>query len=111
MCAFPVLRAGRWNGWYQYHGNAYRFQVWLVVYPDGTVSGKGFDDDISEWNNGDFAIKGRWESQTSTVKLIKNYVGGHSLDYEGILAFNSMISGRWSHEKYSDTFLLAFDTG
>ena len=86
----------RWTGWWEQRGLGRRMMRNLVLNlaADGTVTGGG-DDCI-----GPFSFKGHFLPD-GTVSLVKQYVGRHSVSYQGHNSGEGIfgtwnISGLWT---------------
>jgi hypothetical protein len=74
----PRFPSGRWTGfWLQRHFLGRQWMSLNLMFCDGIVRGEGTD------RVGDFTMAGTYDLKTGGCRLVKAYVGAHSLDYQG----------------------------
>ena len=83
------IPSGRWHGFYVYRHSPARHRMDLTLeFRGGVISGDGIDD-IAR-----FYIRGRYEEDTLRCRWTKQYLGMHSVFYEGAFDLGS-IWGLW----------------
>lgn len=85
--ADPRFPSGRWAGWWEQSGRRATMQLHLS-FSRGRIFGEGRD------SIGDFTMNGSYNTASGAADLLKTYLGGHDVDYEGASAERS-IRGIW----------------
>ncbi|XP_056016178.1 uncharacterized protein LOC125675541 [Ostrea edulis] len=79
--SFMTAQSGFWSGYYTQSDIRYPFSIQLFLGNfDGSVKGEGTD------NIGNFMINGSWRKLDGSVKFTKQYIGAHSVVYDGLLS-------------------------
>ena len=82
--------SGRWRGYWEAAGWGRRPMQLTLRLGDGLIDGEG-DDCI-----GPFTFQGHYDSRGKVV-MVKQYIGKHSLIYEGDYDGEGTIFGQWSY--------------
>ena len=74
-----IFPTGPWTGFYNYTGPKDKHRMDLqLTFSRGRISGEG-NDDI-----GRFSISGRYDPSTRECNWVKQYIGRHAVDYQGV---------------------------
>lgn len=87
-----MFPSGPWKGFWQQtgYGRQPMEQFELRFDPDGEVTGRGID------MVGPFLFRGRYNPATGEVRLVKQFIGKHTVDYVGRSDGEGRIVGTWS---------------
>ncbi len=91
-----MFPSGPWKGfWHQDgYGCQEMEQFELEFAPGGTVRGQGTDV------VGVFTYRGTYDPSAGSVRMTKQYLGRHSVDYEGAVDGEGKITGTWRIGEY-----------
>ena len=81
------LPSGRWTGWWEQGTRRARMELFLT-FENGRLFGDGRDA------VGDFTFGGNYDLMAATADMLKTYLGGHDVDYQGRVAEKG-IRGIW----------------
>lgn len=81
------LPSGRWTGWWEQGSQRGKMQLHLT-FEEGRVFGEGRDA------VGDFTFGGSYSLERGRADLLKTYLGGHYVDYQGAITERG-IKGEW----------------
>lgn len=100
--------SGRWRGfWEQKEYGLQPMAAFELHFKNGEATGSGVD------LIGRFAFRGVYEERTGAVRLVKQYLGKHRVEYDGRPDGEGCIGGTWvirSHgQVYTGPFLLTPD--
>ena len=95
------------KGKYTQGGRQYEMIFEEFILKNGDIESKGKDV------VGEYLMQGKYDN-TGNVNMLKQYIGKHSVNYKGIIAFNSKgseinsfkINGKWYLGNSEDTFYL-----
>ena len=97
-----LVENGKAKGYY-YHYRDVEMKLDKFSLKNGQVEGKGND------TIGDFTISGTYNGDWN-IRFVKQYIGQHSVDYEGKIIKTSSsdieIRGKWKIDEVSDDFFL-----
>lgn len=86
-----MFPSGKWKGFWRQDGiGTHEMEQFELQFDaDGTVRGQGYDI------VGAFAFRGRYAHGTGEVHLTKQYLGKHTVDYDGTPDGEGKIIGTW----------------
>ena len=86
----PRCPTGEWNGFYmEDHRSARGWMHLYLKFEDGRIHGEGTDY-VGPW-----VASGSYDIQTGRCSWVKDYVGKHNVQYDGMLS-DKGITGEWT---------------
>ncbi|MFO0850807.1 MAG: hypothetical protein U0871_19965 [Gemmataceae bacterium] len=83
--------SGRWRGFWEQKGFGKQpMEAFELHFDDGRVTGGGVDV------IGRFTFSGRYGLRTGEIRLVKQYVGKHRVEYDGHPDGEGCIGGTWT---------------
>jgi hypothetical protein len=92
----PLYISGEWVGYYKYATKPNLLPMHMTLnFTDGRIQGAGIDKSST------FVIEGSYDQSGGRASWLKQYLGRHSVQYEGIFK-DGEITGSWSLTQISD---------